>query len=153
SLELINAYRFMDKFVDEETYEASWIYVDRAEEKVLPYRFEGSRTGWHIFGDLESMMTAESVKLVKDRKFYRHKRTDDGYDDILAKQIFRETDSGWEQYEKRDFGEMQVFDGKTQGYPHHVYLLAIACLIESRLPEHAIVYGDISIGQMEKAVE
>jgi len=153
TLELINAYPFMDKFVAEETYDASWIYVDRAEEKVLPYRFEGSQTGWHIFGDLESMMTAESVKLVKDLKFYRHKRTDDGYDDILAKQIFHETDSGWEQYEKRDFGEMQVFDGKTQGYPHHVYLLAIACLIESRFPEHAIVYGDISIGQMEKAVE
>src|SRR5690625_7613342 len=99
------------------------------------------------------MMTAESVKLVKDLKFYRHKRTDDVYDDILVEQIVHETDSGWELYEKRDFGEMQVFDGKTQGYRHHVHLLAIACLIESRFPEHASVYGDISIGQMEKAVE
>src|SRR5690625_7812133 len=99
------------------------------------------------------MMTAESVKLVKDLKFYRHKRTDDGYDDILAKQIFHETDSGWEQYEKRDFGEMQVFDGKTQEYPHHDYLLAITCLIESRFPVHAIAYGDISIRDIAKTVE
>lgn len=152
SLALINAYPFMDKFIDEHTFDSTWVYVDRAGETELDYPPGKPQTGWHVFGDLKSMMTAESFELVKDLGYYQGKsRVDDEYDDILAEQIFHATDS-YEDFQKRQFDDVRVFDGKTQGYPHHIYMLAIACLIESRFPGHAIVYGDISIGQMEKAV-
>lgn len=154
SLQLINAYPFMDKIVDEVTYDESWIYVDRVKERVLRSSSENPLKGWHIFGDLESMMTAESVELFKNLEYYRHNyREGAGYDDILAEKVFFEIDSNWKKYERRTFDNVRVFDGKTQGYPHHLYLLAIACLIESRFPKHAVVYGDLSIGQMESAVE
>lgn len=35
-----------------------------------------------------------------------------------------------------------IWGGKTQGEVYHMYLLAIACLIEARLGEKAFVYGD-----------
>ena len=46
-----------------------------------------------------------------------------------------------------------LWGAKTQGEPYHMYLLAIACLIEERLGEKAFVYGDITFGQCRKAVE
>ena len=46
-----------------------------------------------------------------------------------------------------------IWGGKTQGEVYHMYLLAIACLIEARLGEKAFVYGDITRGQCRKAVE
>ena len=47
----------------------------------------------------------------------------------------------------------ELWGNKTQGEPYHMYLLAIACLIEARLGEKAFVYGDITRGQCRKAVE
>ncbi|MFC5587884.1 hypothetical protein ACFPRA_03050 [Sporosarcina soli] len=55
--------------------------------------------------------------------------------------------------ERLKVDKVSVFEAKTQGEPFHIPLLAIACLIESRFPQHAMVYGDLSIGQMEKAVK
>ena len=45
-----------------------------------------------------------------------------------------------------------LWGAKTQGEPYHMYLLSVACLIESRLGNKAFVYGDITKGQCEKAV-
>lgn len=42
--------------------------------------------------------------------------------------------------------------GKTQGRPQHISLLAIALMIESRLPGKVYVYGDINEDQCEEAV-
>lgn len=36
-----------------------------------------------------------------------------------------------------------LWDSKTQGEPYHLYLLAIACLIEDRPGEKAFVYTKI----------
>ncbi|MFD1065476.1 hypothetical protein [Oceanobacillus locisalsi] len=47
----------------------------------------------------------------------------------------------------------RLFDGKTQGTPYHKYILAIACLFESRFPEKVLVRGDITIDQMHDAIE
>jgi hypothetical protein len=44
-----------------------------------------------------------------------------------------------------------VFSSKTQGYKYHLYILAIAMLIESRLPNKALVSGDIDYEQCVKA--
>ena len=46
-----------------------------------------------------------------------------------------------------------VLGGKTQGYPHHVPLLAIGLLLEDRLGKAFTVYGDITRGQIKAAAE
>lgn len=46
-----------------------------------------------------------------------------------------------------------IWGDKTQGKPYHMYLLAVACLIETRLGRKAFVYGDITRGQCKKAVK
>lgn len=46
-----------------------------------------------------------------------------------------------------------LWGAKTQGEPYHIYLLAIACLIEARLKEKAFIYGDITRGQCIEAVK
>ena len=46
-----------------------------------------------------------------------------------------------------------LWDAKTQGEPYHMYLLAIACLIEDRLGDKAFVRGDITLGQGRKTVD
>lgn len=46
-----------------------------------------------------------------------------------------------------------LWGGKTQGEPYHMHLLAIACLLEARLGEKAFVYGNITHGQCQCAVE
>ncbi len=45
-----------------------------------------------------------------------------------------------------------LWGAKTQGEPYHMYLLATARLIESRLGGKAYVYGDITMGQCDRAV-
>ena len=46
-----------------------------------------------------------------------------------------------------------MWGNKTQGEPYHMYLLAVACMVEERLGEKAFIYGDITKGQCRKAVE
>ncbi len=46
-----------------------------------------------------------------------------------------------------------VFFGKTQGEYSHIYLLTIACLINDRLPEASVLYGEINVGQCRRAVD
>ena len=46
-----------------------------------------------------------------------------------------------------------LLGAKTQGYAHHLPLLAVCCLIQDRLGAQAFVYGDISAGQCRRAVE
>lgn len=46
-----------------------------------------------------------------------------------------------------------MWGAKTQGEPYHVYLLAVAALIEARLGTKAFTYGDVTRGQFRKAVE
>ena len=46
-----------------------------------------------------------------------------------------------------------LLDGKTQGYAHHIPLLAICSLIQDRLGRKACVFGDITAGQCRNAVE
>lgn len=56
--------------------------------------------------------------------------------------------------EDAQFGQIyNVWGNKTQGEPYHIYLLAIVCLIESRLGNKAFVYGDITRAQCKRAVE
>lgn len=60
---------------------------------------------------------------------------------------------GWDWNDTRCSHTYSLWDSKTQGEMYHIYLLAIACLIEDRLGEKAFVCGDITQGQCRKAVE
>ncbi|MFD0713811.1 hypothetical protein [Paenibacillus sp. GCM10027626] len=145
SLELIKAYPFLDRIVDRKTYGCDWMYVDRAKERVL--ESEGCPVGWHVFGDADSMQTAESFKLIRDLQYYRKQSSGRGQcDDILISLISEDLDDS-------EVDDVEVFESKTQGLPYHIPVLAIACLIESRFPGHAIVFGDVSFSQIYKAVE
>ena len=153
SLELINAYPFMDSTIDQESYDILWKYVHRATEKNIRISHNEHSIGWHVFGDYETLLGAESVSLLKDIEYYREwKDKNESCDDILTMKI-NERLFYWEEELKLPVTSTTIFDGKTQGFPHHIPLLAIACLIESRFPKYAIVWGDITIGQMKKAID
>lgn len=149
SLLLLEAYPFLDLLLDEETYRVIWAYVDRARERPLPQ--VGGKRGWHVFGDEISLQTAESFELVRHLDVYRSRvaRAGDTYGkDILATMLPEE----WLKLPGVPTGGVMVFDAKTQGYPYHLYVLAVACLIESRFPGKAVVSGDSTRQQMELAV-
>lgn len=105
--------------------------------------------GWSAVGDYETMMTAEDYylprKLVDDRK-----TVPDGKDALLGI-ICDDMDEDWDDSPYKKF--YALWRNKTQGRPYHLYLLAIACLIQARLGKKAFVYGDITRGQCRKAVE
>lgn len=151
TLEIINSYPFLDSIFDEETYEYNWKYLVRTKERAVKYA--DNQIGWHTIGDEKSLKMAESFALIKDFQYYqRNGRQVGNCEDILFSSIYKYPKLN-EHLERLHVNEFRVFDSKTQGEPYHIPILAIACLIESRFPRHAIVSGDISIGQMEKAVK
>ncbi|WP_066186091.1 hypothetical protein [Gracilibacillus timonensis] len=149
SLELIRAYPFLSREVDRHTYQENWAYALHTKEKEL----NQYQKGWHLIGDYPTMQGAESFILYRNIENYRYSHPmKKACPDILAKLINREV--FYQENERQiPVDSVNVFDGKTQGYPHHNNLLAIACLFECRFPEHVVVRGDITIGQMNKAVK
>ncbi|GAB3804296.1 hypothetical protein [Virgibacillus kimchii] len=153
SLQLVLAYPFMDDEVDLETYGEMWRYALRTDETEMEFDYNDHQPGWHLYGDYETMLGAESFSLFRNIESYRKKtRTPEGSDDILAKEINWTVFYGQEE-RQIPVGNVTIFDAKTQGFPFHNYILAIACLLESRFPKQVLVTGDISIGQMRKAME
>ena len=114
---------------------------------------EKIRTGWFADGDYESLLTAERYYLPRDLDTVKN---DDSNTAAVSDALF----SLFPAYLDYRYNDDPRFDqfhdlwgAKTQGMPYHMYLLAIACLIESRLGPKACVYGDITKGQCRKAVE
>lgn len=105
--------------------------------------------GWCAVGDYETMHTAEeyflSRNMIKEGDY-----KENALDALLG---LLPTDLNYDG-EDAQFGQIyNVWGNKTQGEPYHIYLLAIACLIESRLGNKAFVYGDITRAQCKRAVE
>lgn len=111
--------------------------------------YDKNITGWWADGDYDVMKTAEEYGL--KRKFISSDDIveKDGYDPIIA--CFPQCLNDWsyKDYEDKIYN---IWGMKTQGEPYHIYLLAIACLLEHRLPGKIYVYGDITKGQCTKAV-
>lgn len=140
TLQLIRAYPFATLNVDSiEGFKR--LVLDRT---VVQYvEGYGTEEGyWKINGDLESKETGESFNLFSSLSRYSGVKDEKVKEDILLNYL----EGG------RD-GEREVFYAKTQGKSFHIYLLAIAALIESRFPKFACVYGDISKEQAQKAVD
>lgn len=118
-------------------------------EDVYGWHNEKRRIGWFASGDYETMRTAEEYALYKDMI------SDDAVEinagDALLEVLPIYLNYDWE--DSRFNHSYSLWGSKTQGEPYHIYLLGIACLIESRLGEKAFVYGDITRGQCKKAIE
>jgi hypothetical protein len=151
SLELIKAYPFADEFEDRETYGCRWVYLDRTIERGIP--FMNYQQGWHTFGDLQSMQTAESFALVRDLEYYRKRSRGNGNCDEILVSLMINHGIRDEVLQQLHVDDVRVFDNKTQGCPFHIPILAIACLIESRFPKQAVVFGNITLDEMESAVK
>lgn len=121
------------------------------QEREQPYGwdYEKVRTGWFADGDYESLRTAETYFLPRDLV-----KTDE-YEaeapDAMLAMVPAHLD-GYDWKDDRFSHSYSLWGSKTQGEPYHMYLLAIACLIVSRLGRKACVYGDITKGQCDRAV-
>lgn len=108
-----------------------------------------TRRGWFADGDYEYLCTAENYFLPCNLV------TEDQYEENAPDAMLASLPAYLEGYDWNDdrFGHCySLWGAKTQGEPYHMYLLSIACLIESRLGRKAYVYGDITKGQCERAV-
>ncbi|MEK4967854.1 hypothetical protein MKX29_09450 [Cytobacillus sp. FSL R7-0696] len=131
TVKLLKAYDFAD-LGEKKLFDIQIPVYVKSEEHEEPSRF------WRTCGNLGSKKFAETFRLYSDIKMYRE----------AAPAFNNETDilKGYES-------SVVVFNAKTQGYPYHLYILAIAMLIESRFPKFASVSGDIDYLQCVKAKE
>ena len=140
----------------------------KEREEKYGWHDEKIESGWWASGDYQTMREAEEYFLPRDLVCERkeNERDPDATDDKAP--LFGENStSGREDamlsalpaYLDYDFEDSlvnnsyELWGAKTQGEPYHLCLLAIACLIEARLGRKAFVYGDITKGQCNKAVE
>lgn len=129
SLRLVDAFPFAD-VAEREFFGYRFPVYVKAEEIIAPERH------WTIRGDLNSKRFAETFTLHRDISHYHSGQLDSSQKDILFGEGQREID---------------VFNSKTQGYEYHLYILAIAMLIESRLPHQALISGNVDYDQCVKA--
>lgn len=132
SLELLNAFPFAD-IIEKDYFGLTIPVFVQAKEKVKQKKF------WQFCGDLNSKKYGETFKLYKDISVYKKSIESDERKDILL--------------ENQAQHIVNIFDSKTQGHEYHLYILAIAMLIESRLPKYALVSGNIDYKQCVKAKE
>lgn len=127
------------------------ICLVKTEERKESYGWnaEKTRIGWDTVGDYESMKTAEDYYLPRD--LVGDNEVDPQAGDAMFAALPAYLDYDWkdERFER----SYDKWGAKTQGEPYHMYLLAVAALIEARLGEKAFTYGDITRGQFKKAVE
>ncbi|MBL8229330.1 MAG: hypothetical protein JNL98_12660 [Bryobacterales bacterium] len=97
---------------------------------------------WEVDGDLRTNLRAEGFRLYRvfDRQF--RERTTLPDKDVL-----------WSTGDYGSVNGHEVFGDKTQGFPYHLAILAVAVLVESRLPGCAVVSGDIDRRQAEEVVQ
>ena len=129
SLKLVTAFPFAD-IAEREFFGYKLPVYVKAKEKIATERH------WSVRGDLNSKRFAENFTLYRDISHYQSERLKSSQNDILF------VEDQW---------KIDVFSSKTQGYEYHLYILAIAMLIESRLPNEALVSGNIDYDQCVKA--
>ncbi len=112
--------------------------------------FQGDRmVGWNTTGDYDTLKGAENYYIPKDLVGDGAVEAEPW--DAMMEALPAYLDLNWED---DMFGHTySLWDSKTQGEPYHMYILAVACLIEDRLGNQAFTYGDITRGQCQKAVE
>ena len=101
-------------------------------------------TGFCVSADYETLQSCEQNYI--PRNLGSDSTPSERYDAML--ETYRACND--HKYRGNIYG---LLGAKTQGYAHHLPLLAVCCLIQDRLGAQAFVYGDISAGQCRRAVE
>ena len=147
TLQLVNAFPFAEKRRIKCKGIDTVCLVKTKERKVVFQDWNGNKEeiGWWTIGDYETMSTAEDYSLQRD--LVEDDKINADAIDILLGQFLE-----WDGENVPPYC-YYLWGNKTQGEPYHIYLLAIACMIESRLKGKVLVNGDITRGQCKKAVQ
>lgn len=123
----------------------------KTEERFFSTGWDGreKKLGWGANGDIETLAVAEKFILLRDLIGENEVEADAGDAMLGACQLY--LNYGWK--DERFTHVYREWGDKTQGEPYHIYLLAVACLIEARLGTKAFVYGDITWEQCKSAIE
>lgn len=148
SLSLVEKMPLIEKGL-KRCYGADLVYAKKTTEGVWRYNGE---MGWHAIGDSITMKTAENYFLPKDILMLKETGEDTGpyvdpYMSILpAYSVISDSDKLYKHV-------VGLWGNKTQGEPYHIYMLAVACMLEQELPGKVAIYGDITKGQCKRATE
>lgn len=97
---------------------------------------------WMVIGDLVSLQHAEDFRLYRyPETQFKHGGKGNDLDVLWA-----DADS----LNYVDGNGINLFGNKTQGYPYHLAILAVAILFEIRFPEKCYLLGDIEGTQVEQ---
>ena len=150
SLKLVDAFPLAEKRkIDIDGIET--ICLVKSEEREFTYGWPKEKTGigWFAVGDYEYMHIAEDYSL--SRELVQDDQYMEKCEDALFGELPCYLDFDWN--DKKFDCVYHEWGAKTQGEPYHMYLLAIACMIEARLGNKAFVTGDITRGQCVEAVK
>ena len=157
-LQLVSTYDFLDIIHDKDKYAEYglvWSYAEKSKEREI----DGD-LGVSIYGAYDGCIRAEDQILYRDLSKYlpKYRNSDEIVQpepdtlrchDAYLPRLWNYHD---ELHEYQDYSRT-IFGNKTQGYPHHVPLLAICLLLEDRLGNAFTVHGDITRGQINAAIE
>ncbi|MCL2151741.1 MAG: hypothetical protein FWH57_02100 [Oscillospiraceae bacterium] len=157
ALRLVDAYDFLDIIYDKEKYakyNLTWAYAEKSKERDI-----NGDTGVGIYGTYSGCISAERQYLYRDLNCYFkidwHTRKTIQPDsnvlrchDALIGRLY-----DIKELEKYHDYNDTALGCKTQGYPHHLYLLGIGLLLEDRLGKAFTIHGDITRGQIIAAIK
>ena len=147
TLQLVNAFPLSEDYVKKTINGIDTYCIVRTKEHSMR-RYEKDTVGWIATGDYNTLLGAETYTLSRN---WIDESGDPNAGDAILGILPYYTDYKWN--DPLCSNTYTLWGNKTQGEPYHMYLLAIACLIESRLGKKAFVRGDITKGQCKKAVE
>lgn len=101
--------------------------------------------GLHIVGDAKTLTIGESFVFPRALRRYGHSASIEPDHDVLLAVARRNAPAA----QQLPYG--QLFGAKTQGFPYHTLIVALGLLVEHLLPGTAIVYGDLSLDDGERA--
>ena len=149
SLKMINSFPLADRReVNINGFNTICLVRTKEREDIYGWNNKKTDVGWFAEGDYESARTAEVYYLPRDLVDDNEYKIE--CEDAMFSMGKEYLDYDW--HDERFHNSYQLWGNKTQGEPYHMYLLAIACMIETRLGKKAFFDGDITRGQCIEAV-
>lgn len=105
--------------------------------------------GWRTSGDKESLGFAECFSMYKNFVSMHLLNLDAGDAILGVIPEYLEEDNNDSKFKQ----VYRLWGSKTQGEDYHIYLLAVAALLEDRLKEKVFTFGDVTKGQFKAAVK
>ena len=157
ALQLINAYDFLDIIHNEDKfakYDLNWYYAEKSQERLID-----GHLGVDINGAYSGCISAEDQIIYRNLECHLHENMQ--FDEICKQKnhvLYCHDALKSRLYDIKELEiyhdyQITIFGNKTQGYPHHVPLLAICLLLEDRLGKAFTAHGDITRGQILAAIK